>query len=144
VANVSSTWSVRVKTSLLLLAAAITICGCEQGRQTPKGSAAGAGTTPPANARVAQPHIPTTATFSPDGRQLVTTSPNGGARIWDARTGQPLPGQIASNPGRYQPDNPDHMPMVGRDQLQVLQDQIDALQRRIQALEEKQGVTKGR
>lgn len=32
------------------------------------------------------------AEFSPDGRRIVTTAPDGAARIWDAQTGKPLDG----------------------------------------------------
>jgi WD40 repeat protein/serine/threonine protein kinase len=35
------------------------------------------------------------ASFSPDGRRVITASHDGTARIWDARTGQPLVGPLA-------------------------------------------------
>jgi WD40 repeat protein len=90
-----------------------------------------------------------TAQFTPDGRQIAVQSKDGTTRIWDGLTGQALPlangaavqvwdattGQ--SVPPRYEPNNPDNMPMVGPDNFQRLQDQIDALEKRVRELEEK-------
>lgn len=38
--------------------------------------------------------VVSTAQFSPDGKQITTASPDGTVRIWDAKTGQPLPVQL--------------------------------------------------
>src|ERR1700758_4706566 len=37
------------------------------------------------------------ARFSPDGRQIVTASKDGTARLWDAATGKPIGEQMQSN-----------------------------------------------
>src|ERR1043165_5293824 len=42
------------------------------------------------------------ARFSPDGKQVVTTTTNGTVRIWDASTGKPLAPAQEADPGQRQ------------------------------------------
>jgi WD40 repeat protein len=92
------------------------------------------------------------AQFSPDGKRIVTTSKDGGVRIWDARTGQALSstnGMVVWDlpkgqpvPPRYEAGTPDNMPIVGVDNFKVLQDQIDGLEKRVRELETKLAQTR--
>ena len=58
------------------------------------------------------------------------TTGQGGVQLWDLSSRRAVPPP-------YQPDRPDNMPMIGRDNFQRVQDQIDALERRVQELEKR-------
>jgi WD40 repeat protein len=74
------------------------------------------------------------AQFSPDGKVIVTTTPDGKTRVWDVAQNPPLP-------ERYDGRTVDNMPVMGSDNFKILQDQIDALRKRVEELEKKAGAS---
>jgi len=136
-----------MKALSLLLSLALVAVGCSKKLSSLPEQAASAVSqlANPSHSQSGQAIV--TAQFSPDGKRIVVASKDGTARIWDAKTGQPLPLTNGATmqvwdlttgrpvPSRYQPDTPDNMPVLGPDNFQRLQDQIDALEKRIQELE---------
>jgi WD40 repeat protein len=140
-----------MKSLSLLLTVAAVACGCNGSRDALPVAAGPSTSQQSAPAREPAGKETLVAQFAPDGKRIAVTSKDGVVRLWDLQTGKSLPppkdgtdaGTGQRVPPRYEPERPDHMPVLGPDNFQRLQDQIDALEKRVRELENK-GATPNR